>query len=151
MWAAAKTVRLRDSRVLGRLVRTRIPGLTANLTFDELFANPPFNVIDNGPTHRLSALCGRIWTVSGDFTMLDDPADFRVWREPGTVRVLFAHWVEPAQGGSALISEVRIAASDRRGRLLLRGVEPFIAAFQGLVGTEPLSLAARRAGRRPAG
>jgi hypothetical protein len=151
LWAAAKTVRLRDCRILGRLIRRRIPGLTPGLTFDQLFGNPPFNVLADGPTHRLSALCGRIWTVRGEFTTLEDPADFLEWREPGTVRVLFAHWAEPARDGSALISDVRIAASDRRGRLLLRGVEPFIAAFQGLVGTEPLGLAAQRAGGRPAG
>jgi hypothetical protein len=145
LWAAAKTVRLQDCRILGRLIRARIPGLTPELTFDAVFANAPFSVIEDGPTHRLSALCGRIWTVRGDFTPLDAPADFLTWSEPGTVRVLFANWAEPADGGSALVSDVRIAASDRRGRRLLRTLEPFIGAFQGLVGTEPLSVAAQRA------
>ena len=151
LWASAATVRLRDCRILGRLVRARIPGLRANLTFDELFRREPFNLLDDGPTHRLSGLCGRIWTIRRDFALLSEPADFLTWDEPGTVRVLFANWAEPTEAGSALVSEVRIAAVDRRATLYVRALEPFIAAFQGLVATEPLGIAARRAaaaGRR---
>ena len=146
LWSAAGTVRLRDCRLLGRLIRARIPGLSASLTFDELFHGDPFIVLDEGPTHLLSGLCGRIWTVRRDFTVPDDPGDFRTWRMPGTSRVLFASWAEPAPGGgSALVSEVRVAAVDRRAALYVRGLGPFIAAFQGLVAIEPLSLAAQRA------
>jgi hypothetical protein len=34
---------------------------------------------------------------------------------------------------------------DRRAAVYLRALEPFIAAFQGLIGLETLSLAVRRA------
>lgn len=145
LWSAAATVRLRDCRVLGRLIRTRIPGLPASLTFDELFRNDPFTPLEEGPTHLLSGLCGRIWTVRRDFTVLTDPSEFQAWQVPGTVRVLFASWAEPAAAGSALVSEVRIAAVDRRASLYLRGLGPFIAAFQRLVAIEPLSIAVQRA------
>ena len=147
LWSSAATVRLGDCRVLGRLIRARIPGLSASLSFDEMFRSDPFILLDEGPTHLLSGLCGRIWTVRRDFTVLAEPEAFRTWRTPGTARVLFASWAEPADGGSALVSEVRVAAVDRRAALYARGLGPFIAAFQGLVAIEPLSLAVQRAGR----
>ena len=147
LWASAAQVRLRDCRILGRLVRARIPGLRASLTFDELFRSEPFNLLDEGPTHTLSGLCGRIWTIRRDFAPLSEPADFLSWDEPGTVRVLFANWAEPTESGSALVSEVRIAAVDRRAGLRVRGLRPFIAAFQGLVATEALTIASQRAAR----
>jgi hypothetical protein len=40
---------------------------------------------------------------------------------------------------------VRVAAVDRRAALYIRGLSPFIAAFQGLVGVEPLTVAVQRA------
>jgi hypothetical protein len=140
LWAAAATVRLRDCRILGRLIRARIPGLHAGLRFDELFRSAPFNLLDEGTTYALSS--------RGDFARLAEPADFLTWDVPGTVRVLFAIWAEPAGDGSALVSEVRIAAVDRRAARYLRALEPFIGAFQGLVGTEPLRIAVQRAGAR---
>lgn len=150
LWACASAVRLRDCRVLGRLIRARIPGLRASLTFDEMFRSDPFNLLEAGPNYTLSGLCGRIWTVRRDFTMLSDPAEFDTWAVPGTARVLFANWTEPAEGGAALVSEVRVGPVDRRAALYVRALEPFIGAFNGLIGVEPLSIAARRAAVRGA-
>ena len=53
-----------------------------------------------------------------------------------------------SDAGAALHSEVRVAPVDRRAAVYLRALEPFIAAFQGLIGLETLSLAVRRAERR---
>jgi hypothetical protein len=145
LWGAAATVRLCDCRVLGRLIRARIPGLRADLTFGELFRSDPFNLLEEGPNYTLSGLCGRIWTVRRDFELLSRPAEFLTWRVPGTVRVLFASWAEPTVDGSALVSEVRIAAVDRRAALRVRALKPFISAFQGLVAAEPLRIASQRA------
>jgi hypothetical protein len=145
LWAAAATVRLGECRILGRLIRRRIPGLPADLTFDELFRSPPFNLLEAGPAYRLSGLCGRIWTVRGDFAPLAAAEDFVTWSTPGTVRVLFANWAEASDAGAALVSEVRVAAVDRRAARYVRALEPFISAFQGLVAAEPLKLAVRRA------
>jgi hypothetical protein len=44
-----------------------------------------------------------------------------------------------------LVSEVRVAPVDRSARLRLRGLWPLIGRFQGLIGSEPLRLAVRRA------
>src|SRR3954452_21856456 len=99
LWGSAGTVRLRDCRILGRLIRTRIPGLRASMTFDTLFHGAPFNLLEEGPTYALSGICGRIWSVRRDFSQFDRPADFLRWSVPGRVRVLFASWAEATEGG----------------------------------------------------
>ena len=148
LWACAATVRVRDCRVLGRLIRARIPGVRASVTFEELFRSDPFHLLEAGPTYAISGLCGRIWTARGDFATLSDPAEFDTWDVPSTARVLFANWTEPTGKGAALVSEVRVDAVDRRAARYVRALRPFIGAFQGLVGVEPLTIAARRAAGR---
>jgi hypothetical protein len=145
LWLAATSVRLRDCRLLGRLVGVRVSGTEPEMTFDTLFRAPPFVLLEEGPTWLLSGLCGRIWTVRGELARLSGPQAFLDWHEPATVRVLFAHWAEPLGDAAMLHSEVRVAAVDRRAAFYLRALEPFIAAFQGLIGLESLSLAVRRA------
>jgi len=88
LWAAARTVRLDETRTLGRLIGWRIPGTPPQQTFGELFARDPFCVLDEGPAHSISGLCGRIWTLRRDYPRLLRPEEFRAWDEPGTARVL---------------------------------------------------------------
>jgi len=145
VWQAAGTVRLRDARLLGRLVALRISGTQPDMTFASMFRSPPFVLLEDGPAFALSGLCGRIWTVRGELGRLTAPGDFVDWREPGTARVLFANWAEALDGRCVLHSEVRVAPVDRRAARYMRALEPFIAAFQGLVGREALALAVRRA------
>ncbi|MGA2007672.1 MAG: hypothetical protein ABSH27_08975 [Solirubrobacteraceae bacterium] len=145
LWRAAGSVTLRDCRLLGRLVGVRVAASRPEMTFEELFRTPPFCSLETGPCWALSGLCGRIWSVRGELGALAGPQAFRDWAEPGTVRVLFAHWAQPLEAGAELRSEVRIAAVDRRAAVYLRALEPFIAAFQSLIGLETLSLAVRRA------
>jgi hypothetical protein len=147
LWEAARGVRLADTRVLGRLVRWRIPGTQAAITYDELFRAAPFTVLREDDGALVSGLVGRIWTLRRDYPALADPDEFRTWSEPGTTRVVFANWVEPAgTRGAALHSETRVGAADREGMLGLAAVRPLIAAFHGLVGREALAVAVRRAG-----
>lgn len=148
LWSAASTVRLRDCRVLGRLLSRRLAAGDPDTTFEALFRTPPFVLLEAGATWALSGLCGRIWTVRGELGRVRDPQAFRDWSEPGTVRVLFAHWAAPRAGGAALHSEVRVAPVDRRAGRYLRALGPFIGACQGLIGIEPLSVAVRRAEQR---
>lgn len=146
LWAAAEGIRLRDTRTLGRLVRWRIPGTPAQTTFWELFRGYPFTVLDEDDFLSISGLCGRIWTLQRDYPRLAGPEDFRSWDDRGTVRVLFAHWIEPGQGGLCeLVSEARVEPVDRLARLRLRALWRVISPFERLVGAEPLSLAVRRA------
>jgi hypothetical protein len=147
LWAAAGAVRLSDARALSRLVRWRIPGVRSDQTFGELLANYPFCVLAEGDRWSISGLCGRIWTLQRDYPRLDGPDDFRTWDEPGTARVLFAHWVEPDGDGSAIVSEARVAPVDRGAALRLRSLWVVIGVFERLIGGEALALASERAER----
>jgi len=162
LWAAACSVRLSDTRALGRLVRMRIPGLPAELSFDQMFRSPPFNVLEESEHALLSGLVGRIWTLRRDYPILRDPAEFRAWSARGTVRVLFANWVEPAperavepavepapERGAILVSETRVSAVDRRGRIGLAAVRPLIASSHQLISREAINAAVRAAYAKP--
>jgi hypothetical protein len=148
LWDAARAVRLRETRTLGRLVRWRIPGLDPDLTYHELFSGYPFTVLEEDDGLLISGLVGRIWTLARDYPRLDGPEAFAAWSQPGTVRVLFAHWVTADGGGAELVSEARVAPVDRVAALRLRALWSVVGPFQRLVGAEPLALAARRASGR---
>ena len=142
LWAAATGVRLQDTKRLGRLVRWRIPGLRASQTYDELFRSYPFTVLEEGERFLLAGLCGRIWTLARDYPRLSGPQDFADWDEPGTVRVLFGHWVRPAEDGSSeLVSEARVQPTDRTAALRLRALWTVIGPFERLVGAEAIEAA----------
>jgi hypothetical protein len=146
LWREAQDVRLSDTRLLGRVVRWRLPGTPASTRFAELFRDYPFVVLDEGEHHLVSGLCGRVWTVARDYPRLESPEQFAAWDEPGTVRVLFAHWIEEdSDGRPALVSEARVQPVDRRGALRLRAVWAVVGHFERLVGAEPLPVAVRRA------
>jgi hypothetical protein len=147
LWRAANGLRLSDTRTLGRLVRWRIPGLDGALTYGELFRAYPFTVLEEGDHHLLAGLCGRIWTLARDYPRLSGPDDFAGWDEPGTVRVLFGHWVEPADGGSALVSEARVQPVDRTASLRLRALWKVVGPFERLVGAEAIARATERSPR----
>jgi hypothetical protein len=146
LWAAAQDVRLSETRTLGRLVRWRIPGTPAGQTFRGLLAEYPFVVLEEGERWSVSGLCGRIWTLSRDYPRLDGPGAFRAWDEPGTVRVLFAHWVEEdGDGGSAIVSEARVEPVDRAAAVRLRSLWLVVGVFERLIGAESLETAVARA------
>jgi hypothetical protein len=141
-------VRLADTRKLGRLVRWRIPGTPADLRFRELFAGYPFVLLEEGDGFSVSGLCGRIWTLARDYPRLEDAEAFRDWDRPGTVRVLFAHWVEPETGDrAAIVSEARVRPTDVRAALALRALGGLIRTFERLIAAEPLTVATARAER----
>jgi hypothetical protein len=146
LWEAARTVRVADTRVLGRLVRWRIPGVPKSTAYDELFRAPPFMVLYEDDGALVSGLVGRIWTLRRDYPALAGPYNFRAWSEPGTARVVFANWVEPAGAArSAVASETRVAVADRQGLKGLAAVRPLISSFQSLIGREAMGVAVRRA------
>jgi hypothetical protein len=66
------------------------------------------------------------------------------------VRVVMAHWVEPADGAaSRLCSEARVQPTDWRAALALRSLWSVVGVFERLIASEPLALAVRRAETRP--
>ena len=148
LWAAAQSVRLSDTRRLGRLVRLRIPGLPRGIAYHALFRAPPFIVLDEDELSLLAGIVGRIWTLRRDYPVLAGAEEFRSWSGRGTVRVLFANWVAPAgDGGSVLVSETRVATVDRIARVGLAALQPLIAASQGLIASDGIELAVQRAER----
>lgn len=158
LWAAARSVRLDQTRTIGHLVRWRIPGVPPDESFLALLCNEPFTLLDEGPRHAISGLCGRIWTLSRDYGELSGADDFLAWSVPRTVRVLFAHWVTagPGAGSSTIFSEARVAPTDRVAAMRLRALWLAVGPFERLIGAEALAVAAAQAerlgeeaGRRP--
>ena len=145
LWAAARQITLTDTGSLGRLVRWRIPGTPTDLRYYELFRRYPFTLLEEGEHHMISGLCGRIWTLQRDYPRLRDAEQFRGWSESGTVRVLFAHWVQPHGEGAEIVSEARVQPTDRTAAMRLRALWAVVGPFHKLVGAEPLTLAVRRA------
>jgi hypothetical protein len=147
LWAAARKLRLSDTGLLGRLVRWRIPGLAADLSFDEMFHCPPFiALVDDNEGSLTSGLVGRIWTLRRDYPQLKAPDEYEQWDEPGTAKVLFANWIEPASGGqTALCAEVRVRAIGAQGRIGVAAVRPLVSAFGQLVGSDGITAAVRLA------
>jgi hypothetical protein len=155
LWAAARSVRLDQTRTIGRLVRWRIPGVAPEQSFMGLLSEDPFTVLDEGAQHSISGLCGRIWTLQRDYAQLAGADDFMAWDAPRTVRVLFAHWVTPGPEPhtSVLYSEARVGPTDAMAAMRLRALWLAVGPFERLIGSEPLTLAAARAevaaGERP--
>jgi hypothetical protein len=146
LWASARSVRIQEAGLLGRLIRWRIPGTPAQLSFDELFSSRPFIALHRGERALVSGLVGRIWTLRRDYPDLSDPEEFRGWSKSGTARVLFAHWVDSVDGGRArLSSEVRVETFGTRGRTGLAAVRPLVRAFHHLIFSDGLGAAVQRA------
>ena len=146
LWAAARSVNLEDVGVLGRLVRWRIPGTPARMSFEQLFSSPPFLVLHEEERALVSGLVGRIWTLRRDYPALSTPEEFRTWSKRGTARVVFAHEVAAGTNGVVeLTSEVRVEAFGARGRAGLATMRPLVRAFQPLIFSDGLAAAVRRA------
>jgi hypothetical protein len=144
LWTAAMAVRIAETGLLGKLIRWRIPGTPRNLSFVELFTQPPFVVLHEAEHTLVSGLVGKIWTLRRDYPELHGPDEFRAWNRSGTARVCFAHWIG---AGSTLVSEVRVEAIGFQGRLGVAAVSPIVRRFGSLVGSEGLEAAIRRAER----
>ena len=133
---AGAALRLADTRTLGRLIRWRIPGVSAERTYDELFRSYPFVVLEEGERHLVSG------PVRAD---LDADPRLPAARRPrtrsatGTRRApsasCFAHWVtDDAQ----LCTEARVKPVDRSSAFRLQALWRLIGHFEPLVATEPL-------------
>ena len=148
LWQAALSIRLDQTRLLGRLIRWRIPGVPAQSSFQELFTQQPFCLLQAEGFTLLSGLVGRIWTLRRDYPELGGPDEYRRWNRSGTAKVLFANWVQDSRrGGASLHSETRVQAYGAQGRLGLAGVRPFIATFNNLVATDAMAAALREVER----
>jgi hypothetical protein len=147
LWEAAREIRLEESPLLGRLIQWRIPGTPRELSFDGLFRQAPFMVLAEHERALVSGLVGRIWTLRRDYPALSDPEEFRAWEQRGTARVVIANWVVEDDEGAVLHSEARVQALGGQGQVGIAAVRPLVSGFQGLIATETLRVAVRRAER----
>lgn len=148
LWSAAEGVRLADAPRLGRVLRWRIPQTPGDIRYREVFRRYPFIVLAEGDRWSISGLCGRVWSMRREYPELAGPDEFRDWREPGTVRVMFAHWIEATEDGVAeIVSESRVEPVDRRARWRMRALWSAVGRFEGLIGREALDAAVRSAER----
>ncbi len=147
LWEAAQSVTLRETSVLGRLIRWRIPGLSADISFEELFRNPPFLVLHETERLLVSGLVGRIWTLRRDYPQPASEEEYRGFSQRGTARVVFAHWVQADPDGetATLASEARVEAIGTQGRVGVAAVRPLVRAFHPLIATDGIEAAVRRA------
>jgi hypothetical protein len=145
LWRAARSVRVRDTALLGRLVQWRIPGTGAEVSFEELFRRAPFCVLEEGELALVSGIVGRIWTLRRDYPKLADPDEFRSFDNPGTARVVFSMWAAPDGSGGRLNAEVRVAPVGAQGRFGIAAIRPLVAGFHTLIGSDGLGAAVRRA------
>lgn len=148
LWEAARSVRVRETALLGRLVQWRIPGTAAEVSFDELFRKPPFCVLEEGELALVSGIVGRIWTLRRDYPKLAGPDEFRSFDTPGTARVTFAMWAAAAEPGGRLSVEVRVAPVGVQGRFGIGAIRPLVAGFNNLIASDGLGAAVRRAEER---
>ena len=146
LWDAAGALRVDATGPLGRLVRWRIPGLPPGETFRGLFAAPPFTVLAEGERWSVLRTRRADLDAAARLPARGGRAAFAAWAQPGTVRVLFAHWVvDGPDGGSALHSEARVAPVDRGAALRLRALWTVVGPWERLIGGEALARAARAA------
>jgi hypothetical protein len=150
LWRAAESVRVGDAPAFGRVLRWRIPGTPAEVAFRDVLRCYPFVVLAEDDGWSISGLCGVIWSFRRDYPRLDGPDPFDAWDRPGTVRVVVAHWVEPDEVGSAIVSEARIEPVDRAARIRTRLLWASVGQFQRLIGAEVLTAAVRAAERAAA-
>lgn len=144
LWRSAGNIRLGQAPVFGRAVRWRIPDVSPELAFRDLLRNHPFVVLAEGDRWSVSGLCGRIWTLQRDYPRIAGAAEFLDWNEPGTVRVLLAHWIEPDRNGrSALVSETRVKPTDGLAALRMRALWMIVGRLEPLIDAEILRAVAR--------
>ncbi len=142
-------VRLSDTRVLGRLVRWRIPGLPADSRSTRCSAQQPFMALIEIATGRSC----RGWSGGSGRS----GATTRARRRRGVSGLVDARDRQGAvrelgrAGGRGARRAARQRCACRRsalqGRIGLTSVRPLIRGFQGLVGSEALAAAVRRAER----
>ncbi len=145
LWHAATTLRLTDTRTLGRLVRWRIPGLERDLTYGELFRAYPFTVLEEGE-HTCSPGCaggsGRSPATTRAST---GPRRSPSGPSPAPCACCSATGSRRPTDGAELVSEARVQPTDRTAALRLRALWKVIGPFERLVGAEAIGVAAARA------
>jgi hypothetical protein len=103
--------------------------------------------LERTPTCWVVGLAGRPWRRRGALVTFPDAASWQAFAEPGYVRMAFAFWSEPADGGSRLATETRIAATDAESLRAFRRYWLLVGPFSALIRRLWLAAARRSAER----
>jgi hypothetical protein len=121
-----------SDRIVRALVTAR--GMIArDATIEGFFAAHRFVVLDRSPTEWVAGAVGAVWRPRGGLVRLDD-AD--AWREagvPGTIKGAIDFRAEAIPGGSRLITETRVKATDDRARRAFRFYWLAVGPFSALI------------------
>jgi hypothetical protein len=94
-------------------------------------------------------VAGRFWRPRADgIDALDGPDAFRAYDRPGSVRATWNFHLAPADGGTRVVTETRIVATDAVGRRKFRLYWRIVMPGSALIRRELLGALARRARER---
>ena len=147
LWEAAQSVRIRDTPRLARLIRWRLGrhAPATETTFEEFFRTGIFMLLEEGERLHVSGVAGRIWAPSGEYARFETAADYRQYDKPGTAKVVLRNAVRPHASGSEIFHEAGVWVADRRALMIFRPFWALVGPLSGVIGTEALTAAVRRA------
>jgi hypothetical protein len=142
-------VTVRETRTLRPIIAWRLGRYAprGDTPLRTVLASHPFHLLAEDGMVSVSGLGGKLWALGDTFVRFDSAEAFRAWAEPGFCKVAVRHEVLADDGGSAILSDVRIWCTSRRAQLRFRPYWAFIGPFSRFIGVELLSAAVRRAER----
>jgi hypothetical protein len=147
LWEAAKRTRIRDTRMLRPLIGARLGphAPPADATFRELFRTGIFTLLEEGDHYSISGVAGCLWAPRGEYARFESAADYRQYEQAGRAKGAVLTQVRECDGGSEIVTEIRVWCTDRRAELRFRPVWMIVAPFLRFVRLELLRAVARRA------
>jgi hypothetical protein len=126
----------------------RVRGIRRGGAIGDVASLPGAVELQRTPTCWVIGLAGRPWRRRGGLVAFSDAASWSAFGEPGHVRMALAFWAEPADGGSRLATETRIAATDVDSLRMFRRYWLVVGPFSAVIRRLWLA-AARRSAERP--
>jgi hypothetical protein len=117
------------------------------VTMDALRANGFVLLQEDEPREIVLGLAGRFWTPTGGIVRFE-PGEFRGFGRPGMAVAAWNFAVQPAEGGSRVITETRVRCTDDAARRSFSRYWRVVRPFSGLIRIEALR-AVRRAAESP--
>ena len=146
--AALRAVRLGDLPLSRLLMALRgMPPARRDRTLLASFLDGPFALfVDEPGTEVVVGLVGQPWRLRGGETReVADAEHFLAFDEPGFVRAVTGFAFERAPGGTRLVTETRIQATDPRSRRAFACYWRLISIGSGLIRRDILRAVRRRA------
>lgn len=141
-YQAIKDLDLSHSRLIRTLFALRGLPSGNSLTLRNLTEDGFVVLAEDPPTEIVLGLIGRFWKMRGGLNAFE-AGEFVSFADRGFVKAAWNFHVAPAEGGSTVSTETRVAATDDASRRSFRRYWFFIGPFSGLVRREALRLIKR--------